>query len=564
MVTEAPHAPRTTFLTLLSCLLLCTTLLLSSCDLGNAPAKPHIPQRGGSIITGIEGDVESLLPFQPYGAQTLSVDQAIWTPLWYGDPAGNLHPGLAQELPSLQNGGISADEKTWTIRLRPNLKWSDGSPLTAADVAFSLNTYADPHFGRNGGFPLHDSADPIDFLGATVLDPITVRFTLAHPDHLLLAILADGVAGPIPREIFGAVPPGDIAKSQQGFFPTVVSGPFKMKEHVQGDHLTVVRNPNYYQGPAKPYLDQITFKFFPSQEAILSALQAGTVDTTYVVPRASLDRARELTSYSIYLDQFPSGYEALIFNLTSPMLKDLAVRQALTLSLDPRQVMALFPPGTAAPTCDDQAGTFAHESQLTCYPQDPLRAGILLDQDGWRLGPDGFRHKGSQTLTLRYSTYNTNNNAYRLQIEALAQAAWGRIGVKVTFQNYATHEFVLSVLPHGTFDIAEYFQWPSYDPEDSWFFMCNQTPDKGGANYMRYCNSAVDLAEISQQSTTDIDVRKAAYHTIHAIILADVPVMYLFSARQAGVYRSTLHNYSPSAVGADEMWNVWDWYLSEQ
>ena len=75
----------------------------------------------------------------------------------------------------------------------------------------------------------------------------------------------------------------------------------------------------------------------------------------------------------------------LIFNLTSPILKDLTVRQALTLSLDPRQVMALLPPGKAAATCDDQAGSFAHEPQLTCYPQDPLRARILLDQDGWRL-----------------------------------------------------------------------------------------------------------------------------------------------------------------------------------
>jgi peptide/nickel transport system substrate-binding protein len=402
--------------------LLCTTLLLSSCDLGNATAKPHIPQRGGSIITGIEGDVESLLPFQPYGAQTLSVDQAIWTPLWYGDPTGNLHPGLAQELPSLQNGGISADEKTWTIRLRPNLKWSDGSPLTAADVAFSLNTYADPHFGRNGGFPLHDSADPIDFLGATVLDPITVRFTLAHPDHLLLAILADGVAGPIPREIFGAVPPGDIAKSHQGFFPTVVSGPFKMKEHVQGAHLTVVRNPYYYQGPARPYLDQITFRVFPGQNGVLSALQVGQADTAVRFPFADLEHYQALSDSTTYLAPYPAGYEALVFNLTASSLQDLAVRQALTLSLDPRQVMALLPPSTVAPTCDGQAGTFAHEPQLTCYPQDPVRAKQLLDQDGWLLGPDGFRHKGNQTLVLRYASFNVEQNPQRLQIEALAQA----------------------------------------------------------------------------------------------------------------------------------------------
>jgi peptide/nickel transport system substrate-binding protein len=506
--------------------------------------------------------VESLLPFQPYGVETLSVDQAIWTPLWYGDPTGTMHPGLVQEVPSLQNGGVSADEKTWTIRLRPNLKWSDGSPLTAADVVFSLNTYADVHFTNIFGFPRHDPSDPIDFLGATALDSTTVQFTLAHPSIAMLTYLADGATSPIPREVFGAVPPEDFLTSHQGIFPTVVSGPFKMKEHVRGDHLTVVRNPYYYQGPAKPYLDQITFRFLADEDALLTALQAGQVDTAYsFLSPTNLGRYRALTGYTTYLDQYPAGYEELAFNLATPVLKHLAVRQALTLSLDPRQVIAQAVGETAAPTCDDQAGTYAHEQQLTCYPQDALRAGQLLDQDGWRLGPDGFRHKGGQTLTLRYRT-STSGHPERPRIEAVAQAAWERVGVKITFQNYPFHKFFQDILPGRAFDIAEFANVIGYDPDDHWFFMCDKTPDVGSSNFMHYCNPVVDQAEMLQQSTTDRDVRRAAFRTIHAAILADVPLMYLYSLRQIGIYRSTLHNYSPSVVGASEMWNVWDWYLA--
>jgi peptide/nickel transport system substrate-binding protein len=538
-------------------------LLLASCNLPGSLPGPTTPHRGGSIVDALGGDVESLLPYQPYGVETEWVDQALWTPLWYGDPTGDFHPGLAQELPSQDNGGISRDMRTWTIHLRPRLEWSNGDPLTAADVAFSLNLYADPHFGCNCAFPKHDRSDPTNFLGATALDASTVRFTLAHPNIFLLEILADGVAGPLPQKVFGAILPGDISGSAEGFFPRVVSGPFEMKDHVRGDHLTVVRNPHYYQGPDKPYLDQITFRFLPSQDAILSAFQAGQVDTTYNLPLTSLDRSRALSGYTVYLDEHPSGYEVLAFNLTAPLLKDLAMRQALALSLDPRQVMRLLPPETVAPTCDDQMGTFAHEPQLPCYPQDPVRAGQLLDEDGWRLGPDGLRHKDGQTLVLHYATYNTSGCCpYRLNIAALARASWGRIGVQLAIATYTSHEFLNKVLPEATFEIADFGRWPSYDPDDSWFFMCRQTPEQGGGNFMHYCNHAVDLAEARQQSTTDRTVRATAFHTIHAAILADVPVLYLYSLRHIGIYRSTLHNYHPSALGALEMWNVWDWYLA--
>jgi peptide/nickel transport system substrate-binding protein len=538
--------------------LLFFTLVLPACALfGAAPKTSH---RSGSIVVGMGTEVDALLPLQATSLETASVDRALWAPLWYGDPSGDLHPGLVRELPSLQNGDISPDLKTWTIRLRPHLKWSDGSPLTATDIAFSLNTYADVHFNCSCDFPRHDPSDPTDFLGATALDPTTVRFTLAHPNNFLLQILADGTAGPIPQEVFGAMPPARIATSHEGVFPTVVSGPFTMKEHVQGDHLTVVHNPHYYLGPDRPYLNQITFKFLPNENAVLTALQAGQIDTALRFDLADLDHYRALPGYTTYLEEPPVGYEMLAFNLTNPVLKDVAVRRALTLSLDPRQVMALLPPETVAPTCDDHDGTFAHESQLTCYPQDPILAGRLLDEAGWRLGPDGVRHKGDQTLALRYSTFNVGQNPYRLQIEGLAQAAWAGIGIKITIQNYPIHEFAGTVLPHATFDIAEFYQEPSYDPDDSWQFMCNQTPEQGGGNVMHYCSRAVDQAETLQLSTVDRAVRTAAFRSIDAAILADVPVMYLYSLRLIGVCRSTLHNCGSSAVYFG-MWNLWDWYL---
>lgn len=547
--------------------LLCATLgvilLLPSCDLGRhmPPAGPH---RGGSIIFAPLSDVGSLLPqFIEAGEADIGADQVIWAPLWYVDPTGVLHLGLAREIPSLANGGISPDLKTWIIRLKPHLTWSDGSPLTASDVAFSLNTYANPHFASSD-FPLSDPHDPIDFLGATTLDPTTVQFTIAHPNVTLLAHLEEGFQGPIPEEVFGTMKPGDIPKSSQVFLPKVVSGPFIPKEHVQGDHLTVVRNPYYYQAAqGLPYLDQITFKVLADQSTILHALRAGQVDATYTLTVTNLDSYRALSGYTTYQDKYATaGYEVLTFNLTNPILKDLAVRQALTMSLDPRQVIAQAAGEVAVPTCDDSVGTFAHEPDLTCYPQDSRRAALLLEQDGWKVGTDGYRYKGGRRLELHFSTSNVDLAPPRLKTEALAQASWGRIGIKLDIQNQPPDQFFGPTMTNGTFDIIEFFNdFPTYDPDDHWTFMCNQTPQQGGSNFGHYCNPVVDQLETQQQVTADISARQAAFHSIHLAILADLPVMYLYIPRLTGVYRTTLHNYVPAGLN-HAMWNVWEWYLS--
>jgi peptide/nickel transport system substrate-binding protein len=549
----------------LASVLLCATLLLAACDVrlpftGTSTA----PHRGGSIVDAILGETASLIPAQGQVSMDLSADQALWAPLWYGDPTGALHPGLARQVPSVENGDVSADLKTWTIRLKPDLKWSNGSPLTADDVAFSLNTFADPHFARTNGFPLHDPADATDFLGATALDTTTVRFTLAHPNVTMTALLADGSDGPIPAAVFGGMAPGDIPKSPENFVPTVTSGPFKVADRAQGDHITLIRNPYYYQGPDKPYLDQITLKVFPTADAVLAAAQTRTLDVAYAgvsnVSAHLLDSYRALPGYTTQLDRYPSGYDVIVFNLTNPILSDKVVRQALARSLDPRQVIALGEPGIYVPICDDHAGTFAHEPNLTCYPQDPAKARQMLDQDGWTLGADGFRHKDGKTLELGFTVGAFPIHPARAIDARLVPAAWATIGVKID-NNTASRRFP-SDLNNGNYDIWDIANGTGYDPDDHLFLMCGQTPDKGGGNFTRYCNPAVDQAEILQLSTTDPATRMEAFHAIHQLVLDDVPMIFLYTELGVGIFRSSLRNYKPFDIGRD-LWNCWEWYLDQ-
>lgn len=536
------------------------TMVLAGCGpTSTGGGTSNTPQKGGTVINGLYEEPDTLVPMITNETYSVIVDQSIWAPLWYGDNQGVLHAGIATDVPTVANNGISSDLKTYTIHLKPGLKWSDGSPITADDLKFSLDLYANPDFANTFGFPTTDPADPIGYVSSTKVDDTTVSFTLKNPAVTIPSILADGAGSIVPQKVFSAIKPADIAKSKENFSPSVVSGPFMIKDRVQGDHITVVRNPNYYQASAGfPYLDQVTFKIVPDQSTILADLQSGSVDESWFLDVTKLDAYKAISGYTTASDPHPAGYELLVFNLTNPILADHAVRQALTMSLNLDDLSNKLFKGTAKKTCDNHAGTPYHEDNLIpCYKYDPTGAGQLLDQDGWKMGSDGYRHKNGQLLQLRYST---TNKAVRKSTQLLAQDAWKAIGIKINLENYDANVFfganAKGILHSGNFDIGEFANTLGFDPDDHTFFASNQTPDKGGSNYMHYSNPTVDAAENQQQQTSDVNARKAAFHTIHAQILQDLPVFYLYSAANIYVYKNTLHNYAPSPLSAAESWNI--------
>jgi peptide/nickel transport system substrate-binding protein len=517
--------------------------------------------KGGSMIDGLFEEPDTLLPFLTNETYSVMVDQALWAPLWYGDPQGALHAGIATDVPSVQNQGISADAKTYTIHLKPNLKWSDGSPLTADDLAFSLNLYANPDFANTFGFPL--TTDPDGVASVNKVDSTTVSIAFKQPRVTINALLADGASSIIPQKVFGSMKPADVAKSTENFKPTVDSGPFMVKDRVQGSNITLVRNPNYYQD-GRPYLDQVTFQIIPDQSTILTALQSGQIDSSWFLDVNKLTSYRGIQGYTTYVDPHPAGFENIVFNLTNPILADHNVRQALTESFKVDDLITQVWHGAAVKTCDDHGGTPFHEQNVTCYNYDPTDAGKLLDASGWTMGSDQLRHKGGKTLELRYST--TAGKAYREQTEVLAQAAWKKIGVKIDIVNYPANQYFAAgqkgILSSGNFDIGEFANTLGYDPDDHTTFQSDQTPDKGGSNYAHYSNPTVDQAEHDQVSNPDVNARKADFQKIHAEVLKDLPNMYYYTAANISVYNNKLHNYQPSPLGPSETWNIWDWWLT--
>jgi len=526
------------------------------------------PVRGGTWASDHIIDPHSLIPNG--GEVQPEIDQALYLPLFYGDPQGVVHAGAASEVPTLQNGGISADAKTWTFHLRPHLVWSDGAPYDARDVDYTWKLWHNPKFGADvtNGFNLISSAD-------VSADDLAITFHLKHAYAPFRQYWVDGYFAPLPAHHFSRVAPEAILKSPDNLNPQVTSGPFIMSESVPGDHYTLVRNPRYYRASeGLPYLDKVVFRIVGSEDDLLKDLQAGTIDSVLFQDVGKLQQYQRLKNYTLTTTSISNDFEALFFNFHNTVLAShLEVRQAMAMAIDHPALIETYH-GFATPLCTDHPSALhpGYEPYALCPPFDPGAANKLLDDNGWAKGPDGVRAKGGQRLEFEYSTNVQNAQAApagRLDSEAIIQRNLRAIGIKLDIQNYNFLTFFYQFLPAGKaspptgavagrYDIAEFAQGYGYDPDDSIYFACNQVPPTG-MNFNFYCNPALDALYAQEQATVDPGVRQQLFDQIHQIYLTDFPFIVLYSKTDIAMAHKGTHNYQPSPIEGETV-NIWEWW----
>lgn len=538
-------------------------LVLSGCGPGSATTgNSNQPKFGGTVVDALYEQPDNLIVGQSNETFALLVMNTMWAPLFYTDANGNVQPGLVTEMPTVANGGYSSDLKTITLHLRPNIKWSDGSPITAQDVVFTMNLMGNSAYAPKTSWPGKEIAS------VTASDPSTVVITLNKVDVTFISFaLTDALDfSPIPQSVYGNMSPGDIAKSQQAFMPKVSSGPFTISERVPGDHITVVKNPNYYQAP-KPYLDKIIFKIITDQNTILTALQSGQIDTSWFLDVTKLDQYKSLApTYQLALPKQAATWEAAFFNLYSSshgILNDLTVRKAIQMGVNTKAMIQNILHGTGQETCDDAPATFAHATDLIpCNKFDSTAAGQLLDSDGWTMGSDGYRHKNGQTLELRWST--TANNARREQTEEAAQQDLKNIGIKIDIVNFPSDTYFGTTLPAGNFDIGEYASSATGgDPADYGTWDCDQFPDAGGFNVEHWCDQTATNADKAALTNPDQTFRKQQYHILYTEIQSQIPAMFLYAYPDIAIASAKVKNYSPGPFGPEETVGVWNWWRTD-
>ena len=550
--------PRPHFLAMSFSALAVLLMLLSACGGTSSPPSgttttTGTPVKGGTWIDDLFEEPDSLLANASNETYAAMMMYALYAPLIYGTPAGVYQPGIATEVPTLANGDISSDLKTWTFKLRSGLKWSDGQPLDARDVDFTWRLWNNSKFGAIS------TAAVANIASATVApDNLSITFQLKTPMVSFLSFWVDGYFAPLPAHHYSSMDPAAILKSPDNLNPSVVSGPFMMSESKPTDHYTMVRNPMYYQGPNLPYLDKIVWRITPDQNTILKDLQAGTPDSSWFLNVAEGIVYQSLSNYTLDAPKNTENFEALYFDFHNKVLaNNPEVRQAMSMAVDQTTLIAVARRGLGGPACVDHPASMVPGHYTGPCPKfDLAAANALLDSKGWVKGSDGVRTKNNQRLEFQYST--TANNLWRADDELINQQNFKKIGVKLNVQNYPASTLFGTFLSDGkpgVYDIVEYETGVGYDPDDITFMGCNQP-----SNNTYYCNPALDAQYKIEESSADPTVRQAAFDKIHQIYLTDNPFIVEFAAPDIGIHKKGTEGYGQGLVGQGEDPNVWLWW----
>jgi peptide/nickel transport system substrate-binding protein len=511
------------------------------------------PVKGGTVIDGLFEEPDRLIPNTSSETFSVMVQQTIFTPLFYSDDNGVLHPGLASQIPTVSNGGISRDGLTYTFHLRPGLKWSDGQPLDARDVDYSWRLWL------NKDLIVNTTVGLDQIKSATVsADRQSITFHLKAPYSPFVSVWTDQNM-PLPAHVLSQMNAKAINTSKFTFMPTVSSGPFMASARKAGYSITEVRNPNYYQ-KGLPYLDKLIFRIIPDQTALTNALRAGEIDCGWFLDVSQTNILEHIPGYTyVAAAKKTANIEHALLNLQNPIFKDVRVRQALEYGLNrPAMVRDVRHGQAILAGADEAPALWSYNPNAKPYPYDPARAAKLLDAAGWKMGADGFRHKNGQKFSVRYST--TAHNLWRAQDELIVLQNFKSLGIEVRIVNFPADTYFGSILPGGKYDIGEFESNSNFDPDTVLVaaFRSDQLPPRG-SNWSHYINPTYDKLAFQEEHTSDMGQRKAILGQIQMILNHDLPALWLYHPPDVAEHRNTLHNYAPAPFSV-ETWNTWEWW----
>lgn len=536
--------------------LLILTVLLAACAAPAAPAAapaaseasapaaaPGEPVIGGELVIGAAQEPDSLNPWLTGLTVGLEVEAMIYDSLTRVDPTGVHVPALAAEVPTIENGGISEDLRTYTYTLRDDVTWHDGTPFTADDVVFTYEAVADPEINARSrtGFELIESVE--------APDAHTVRFTLNQPNAAFLETWA--YRGILPKHIFENE---DLNTSEYNRAPTVGTGPYKFVEWVSGDRIVVERNENYYRDGG--YIDRIVYQIVPSSDTLLTLQETGEIDARFSIPAEQVALVEGLGTYNV-LSTPAHAYFHFTINNTDPILGDVRVRQALTHGLDKQVIADTVLQGLVQPHGSPVAQpSWVYVDHNDRYPFDPAAAATLLDEAGWVLGEDGIRSKDGQPLAL--TLLNIAGESERLQIVQLAQAMWKEIGVDVEISQVDAPTFV-DAMTTQNYQFAYGWWGFSVDPSgynDRWL-------STSAGHWLNYDNPEVDQLLLDALQTADPEARKALYAQFQEQVVEDATNIYVYNRVNFDAVKPRLQGFVPSASSATNMWNVHEWFVQD-
>ncbi|KQY41238.1 ABC transporter substrate-binding protein [Rhizobium sp. Root491] len=507
----------------------------------------------GQLTVGFSQEPTVFNPHMPHIEVDEGIHFSIFDPLFYVDEKGAFVAALADEVPTVENGGISADGLNWKVKLRDDVKWHDGKPFTAEDVKFTLELLVDPNF-RSWRKTGHEFVRDL-----TVVSPTEITWKMEKPFAPYPSILASTFI--TPKHLLGAEADRNTAAYNNA---PVGTGAFKWKERVAGDYILLDANTEYFGDG--PHIERLVYKYVPDLNVMYTQFKTGDIDVVglqWITPD-HYDEAKDLAGKVVNVVP-GSTIESLSFNMERPQFKEPAVREALYAAIDKQSIIEALYYGLPTPTESYvPQQSFYYNPDLPKHEYSIEKAKKLLDDAGWAPGADGIRAKDGVKLAFTCST--TAGNHIREQVQQYMQQSFKDIGVEMTISNLPPAVMWGDYWMLSKFDSVivglDFLTGP--DPDTSDFFRSTSSAAKGGSgqNTWQFVNKDVDDLLAKGGSLFVPEERKAVYLKIQEIMRKELPLLPLFQYATVRGHKQGVENVKPNVNNRIDTWNVATWRLA--
>jgi peptide/nickel transport system substrate-binding protein len=523
-----------------------------------------------------------MTPYLSSGTKDIEAASMVIEPLGRFDQDGNMVPYLAQEIPTIENGGVTEDLKQITWKLKEGLLWSDGTPVTSADVAFTAEYCMHPEGG---------CAQLAKFEGISSIetpDDLTIVVNFAEPKPNPYQAFMGGQAPIIQAAQFAECLGAKAPECTEANFAPIGTGPFVVTDFRPNDVISLEANPNY-RDAAKPAFATATLKGGGDAAAAGRAvLETGEFDYAWnlqlapevIAKMAEGGKGTPVSAFGTLVERIemnmtdpspnlPEGERATEAH-PHPILSDIKVRKALSMAIDRPLLVEIGYGQAGRPTCNLVPAPEIYASDNTeCLTQDIEGAKALLEEAGWTVGADGVREKDGMKLKL---LYQTSTNAVRQDFQALIKQWWSEIGVETELRNISGSVFFGG--DPGSPDTFQKFYADvemyanNFDGTDPESYLAQHTCEKApkpssqwqGENINRFCDPEYDALVAELGKTGELDKRAEIAKKLNDMLTKDSYVVVpLVDRGRVSAHSNTLGGVILNTWDS-ELWNVADWH----
>lgn len=473
------------------------------------------PQRGGTLTVAISSDVDGLDPHRTVASPTFDVVKSIYDTLVNVDHTGKLVPGLATTWEASEDG------LRWTFKLREDVKFHNGRPMTSHDVAFSFQRLQNEDSPR--------AKDYVDIDRIETPDDHTVVFVLRQKTPPFLSNLAVGWAAIVPREA------ADTLRNEP-----VGTGPFQFTEWVPDSHITLKRFNDYWMDD-QPYLDEVVFRIISDAAVQLTSLKAGEVDMAPVLPQNAAELQIDPNLQVLSASVNPGATVTLLaINNKREPFTDIRVRQALNYAIDKQTLIEATQFGFATPIGSHMPPVSEYYVDLNDrYPYKPEKTRELLAAAGY---PDGFH------TTITFANFDIHRRNAEVIASQLAQ-----VGIRAELQSMELATWLEQVYRGRDYELNTLSHSGRLDPDP---FLNRFTCDSA-ENYRNYCNPEFDKLIAEGASTTDVEERKRIYAEAQRMLTEEAVAVWLYTPDVILGAQTNVHGYTFRPISGMDLRSVW-------